>query len=318
MDDDQLGIFPDPLAFPPDAREAFSTICDALSTTVLGRDDLLDRLALSALLHHAGVGRRMLFVGPSGAGKTHTALAFAQAVGVPYLILSAAEITEPGWTGHPLSEHLGSWVRDVPLHLAERGVVVIDELDKLRRHPQAHGNAPDKYRNQQSGLLPLLGIGTPITLGGGLSLDMQRATIICTGAFSDATWAGGRRPPTSDELVSYGLISELVDRLTERVMLDRMPAGALARIYADGMHGAVTAAIDLAERCGYRLRIDRGTYLYAAEAVAAGRGGGAGPRVGAGWLEEAATTVLARALRQGMAPGTTLLVTPDDVPIPNR
>ena len=69
-----------------------------------------------------------------------------------------------------------------------RSVVLVDELDNVRIHPEAHGNAMDKPRAVQSALLGLLGVGAPVRYGGGASdhLATERLLVIGTGAFSQA------------------------------------------------------------------------------------------------------------------------------------
>jgi hypothetical protein len=196
------------------------------------------------------------------------------------------------------------------------GVVMIDEIDKIRVNwREAHGNAVDKYRNQLASLLPLLGVGTPIAVNGAdAPIDFRRALVVCSGAFTDADWSADGCAPTSEDLVRYGLLPEIVDRLTERITLTPASPAELAAIYAGELSGALAGEVEVARELGYELVVEPTTYAFAAWAVGSSRGG-SGPRVGAGWLAEAARRLIACALRDGVQPGI-LRLTPDDLRLP--
>jgi ATP-dependent protease HslVU (ClpYQ) ATPase subunit len=310
---DQLPLLPGSQPFEHDARAEFHAARAVLGSLVVGREELLDQLTLTLLLHRTGrASARMLISGPSGSGKTHIALAMAAVLGAKALVIQASDVVEKGWTGTSLTDHLSGWHRSIGTAAAERGVVIIDEICKIRRHPESHGNAIDKYRNQQSSFLALCGVGTPLALDGDTTLDLRHALVIATGAFSDAPWSQSGQTPTSQDLVAYGLIPELVDRLTDRIALTPAPAESLVQIYSDVVAGIQAELAPLAQSLGYDLTIDPATFRYVAKAVVAG-GNGAGPRLGAGWLAAAARHMIVRALRAGLPRGTALLVTPDDV-----
>ena len=153
-------------------RAEYSEIRAELSTRILGREDLVSRLALVTYLHRRGAAvQRLLFVGPSGAGKTHVARAIAEVSGAPFLSVDAQQITEAGWSGLHLDEFLAGFAAQVKNSaLLARSVVLVDEVDKLKVSPEMHGNAPSKAKGQQSLLLGLFGVGAPFATGPGQAI----------------------------------------------------------------------------------------------------------------------------------------------------
>lgn len=295
------------------ARAEWREIRAIIADVVVADDAALDLYALIATLAARGVPQKILLVGPTGAGKTHTALAIARAAGIPHLVIPVHQTVDSGWGGGThLEEVMGRWSPGV--RGDGRGLIVLEELDKITTPPEAHGNAAHKYSRQQAAFLGLLGAATGTLLDSGSWLDTDRMTVIATGAFSDSEWSGVRAP-TSQDLIQSGLMPEIVDRLQEVIALDPAPAEALVRIYADESHGAVAGVADAARAMGYALEIEAAMWWYVARAVASGHAG-AGPRVGAGWVATAAKRALARALSRGEAPRTVLRIAPDDVVIP--
>lgn len=118
--------------------------------------------------------------------------------------------------------------------------------------------------------------------------------IIAAGAFSGASWSGVREPTTED-LVKYGFLPELAERLTDRIVLPPRSAGGLVepfRTSEDGVRGLQRVFAE----AGYELTVPDETYWYVARAVENGMGG-AGPRTGNAALLRAARQLLIRALR---------------------
>jgi hypothetical protein len=300
------------------ARSEWSEIRRQLSDRVVGHEDLLDYLAMVVQLHRTGEAtQRIMLSGPPGTGKSHIARAIAEVARCPFHVQDAQSLSESGWSSTSLEEILEAWSRRERLGLTEiaRGVLVLDEIDKLRVHPEAHGNAIDKHRGSQTALLPLLGVGTPCTVGidGRSQLDTRHMLVILAGAYSDATW--GPRAPTAEELVHYGMLPELIDRVTDSLYVPAQPPHLLARLYAADSGGAVAGVVTMAERFGLSLHIEPHVWGYAATAVIGGDGP-IGYRSGQHWIVSAARRVLVRAIREDTAPGTTIRVTPDDLEIP--
>lgn len=298
-------------------RATWRSIREELGRRVIGSEELLDRLSLIAVMHLRGCGtHRILLCGPAGSGKSYIARTLADVIGCAYHVQDVQSISESGWHALTLESMLEAWSRREigGVREIETGVLVLEELGKIRVHAEAHGNAIDKKRGSQMALLALLGTGTPVTLGvDGRQVDSDRMLILLTEAFTDARW--GARAPTPSELRSYGLAAELLDRITEMVYLEPQPPHLLARIYAEGPKSVSEAELRIAEEFGYVLRVDEATYRYAAVAVHRGDVS-VGQRAGGFWIAAAARRALTRALRDGLPPGSIVTVTPDDLDIP--
>jgi ATP-dependent protease Clp ATPase subunit len=263
----------------------------------------------------------LLLVGRSGAGKSFIARCVAEVAGVPYYRFDIQQISESGFRGITIESVLQAMYRAAGRSLSamERMVVVVDEVDK-RRIPTADNNVPEKRRADQASILSLLdGDGTPLAFNGkGEEGDTQVSTrgmlVVACGAFSDAAWSG--RAPTRGELVQYGLLEEIVTRITEVLFIPDQTTEGLVEMFSVGVGSAAADEQALFEELGFVLEIDPAVYRYVAGALV--RSGVAGAsRIGRSCIVAAGREVLARALIEGRPIGTTLRVSPDDVTLPS-
>jgi energy-coupling factor transporter ATP-binding protein EcfA2 len=206
------------LAPPPEAsaRDSFRRILSSLEQRILGAasEQLRRQLSLFGTAHvHAGRGTTLLLAGPTGSGKTHAARALAGAIGHPFLQVDSSDLTATGWMGGSIAEFLESLdrlMRDSGLP----GVLILDEVDKVRANRSASGNSEEAKLNLQQSLLGLLA-GQPVTLPSGRDqIDTSKLLIIGTGAFSDRFID---RPPTVEDLVQWGWIREFAARWRDRL-----------------------------------------------------------------------------------------------------
>jgi ATP-dependent protease Clp ATPase subunit len=279
----------------------------------------VDRLALATLMHQRGARlQRILLCGRPGSGKTHLARAVAEIAGTLVHVFDASALVETGYHGigmDDLFEAVSSAARG-DREKMERMVLVLDEIDKLRCPPDLTGVSRDKRLGQQYALLTLLGGGVPVAFDEGRDqVATERMLIIAAGAFSDAEWSGVREPTTED-LVRYGLLEELADRLSERVVLRPRSGEELVHLFRESLEasGGIT---EVCRESGYELQVPDATCLYVARAVAEGRVA-AGPRTGNAMLADAAKRLLISALRDAVPEGSVLTLAPDDVHLPAR
>lgn len=293
------------------ARAEFAELRDALAGRVIG-SGIVDRLALVALAHRRGVGDRLLLTGQSGAGKSFVARTVAEVVGVPFFVQDATGLTETGYRGLNVPDLIDAMYRHTGSDKGalESSVLVLDEIEKIRIAPGVDGVSLDKRWGMQSCALSLLQGGTPIAAGeGSLVVDTRRMLIVCTGAFSDAAWADERAPSTQD-LVQYGLIRELAERLRNRIFLPPRTAAELAEVLRRSDESVETVVGPLAAELGIELRVLPSAYRVVARMVVAGQGG-MGLRSGNQVLVAAGHRSLLRALGENGNP--IALVTPDDL-----
>jgi ATP-dependent Clp protease ATP-binding subunit ClpX len=197
----------------------------------------------------------VLLIGPSGSGKTLLAETLAKAQDVPFLMVDASQITATGYVGDSIND-----VMKRLLHAAggdpkkaERAIVFIDELDK-RKAGNTNGTVDVSGLCVQQELLKLIE-GTKIQVSTGsnpmqsqtVEIDTSNILFVCGGAFVglDRIMAerAGKLPyslddldpqlpvrPTSEDLIRFGIIPELIGRLPIIAMLDDITEETLVRI----------------------------------------------------------------------------------------
>lgn len=249
---------------------------ERLDRTVIGQEEAKRALSSAVYAHYLGGAwasesgsgdlgpQHVLLLGPTGSGKTHMVRSLASMLGVPVCFGSATALAEVGYKGDSVDTLVRNLVEAAggDVGRAERGIVYLDEFDKIRR-ADTGGLRDVSGEGVQNALLTLLdGRRTTFSethCSGRLTVDVSRILFVCTGAFSMLPEVVRRRVggfggfgfgsgrgggalsddeayglATADDLIACGFIPELVGRFASVAALRSLSADSMRRILDSG------------------------------------------------------------------------------------
>ena len=268
-----------------------------LEEFVIGQDHAKKTVAVAAYNHFKRINAdttkksNILMIGPTGVGKTYMITLLSKLLDLPFTIADANSVTQAGYVGSDVEDILANlYIKaDKDLEKAQKGIVLIDEIDKIAHRPNPMGGRDISGRGVQEALLKIMEGGEfKVDVGSGqmkesILFNTKDVLFIVSGSFpeieavvngrsmsADRTFFGGKPmtiPMTKEQaynsvsnmdLERFGLLPEFLGRLPVRTVLQPLTEENLINIMTNTKDSVVDYYKDSLKADGVKLNITKG------------------------------------------------------------
>lgn len=270
---------------------SLDSICKIIGKKVFGQDEAVKRVVytvyknLSANLHSeldepVKKHQHALLIGNTGVGKTFIAETVAKYFNLPYVRVDCSEFTSSGYVGKSVEQILErlydmtnnkEYNANERLEIAENGIIILDELDKKKVSPEATGRDVTG-RSVQQELLKFFEPSTILIKNNSIAFNTSKLTILATGAFVGLDKIIEKRlhlnsigfktdtnsnesvleKVTDEDLFEFGLIPELVGRISVVLKLNDLSVSTLTDI----IYNTLATSSDFFAKKYFQLEVD--------------------------------------------------------------
>lgn len=212
----------------------------------------------------AKLKENVLIYGSTGTGKTEILKRIAKLYEIPLVIEDATSLSETGYAGRNITDMLEDLyaATDGKIELAEKGILVIDEFDKLAEKAESSNSYVSRSGVQRS-LLKLLD-GTTFYLKNG-KFDTSKLTIVALGAFTGIIEGDDYSEVTTDHFIKYGVMRELIGRFSKAIPMNLIKKEDIIKILKESDFSPLNTYAKLFEMLNVKFEYNDDFVEYIAE-----------------------------------------------------